>query len=135
MAIDKLEIKISKDSANNDASLESMSLEVANAFLTVVDAFTKIVQHTPNHDNLKIGVDGNSVSTSIYGAEVDVIKNDFVKVMSRQTSDGEIVEPWRNIQTLFQRNGLTYSAMFTTDDRETDMQIYFSSQFAIGHFA
>ncbi|SDS97741.1 hypothetical protein SAMN05216490_2218 [Mucilaginibacter mallensis] len=119
MSIDKLEIAIVKDSDQKDAELESMNLEVVEAFSILIQSLTKIIQNSPNKANLKVRVSKGSVRATIEGVGITEIRNNYLQVVHKQTSDKTIVEPWRDLQKLIQKNGLTYSSELTVDGQKT----------------
>jgi hypothetical protein len=117
----KLEIKIIKDSKKDDAELHAMSLEVAKAFLTIVDSVTKIIEQIPDNENLKINIKSGSVTLLVEGDGIDILQKDFLDVIEKGSTDKLMVEPWRNIQNLFRNNGLQYEATISTDKVQTSI--------------
>lgn len=117
----KLEIKIIKDSNKDDANLHAMSLEVAKAFLILVESVTQIVEQTSNNKDLRINVENGSVALSVEGNGVETLQKDFLEVIENGSTDKLLVEPWRKIQSLFLTNGLQYSATISTTKRQTSV--------------
>lgn len=113
------EIKIVKDSHKNDADVHSMSLEVAKAFLVLVESVTKIIENTPNNENLRINVKKGSVKLLIQGDGVESLQETFLDVINKGSVDKLLVDSWRTMQSLFKQNGLEYEAVIYTDQKLT----------------
>jgi len=112
------EIRIVKDSSKNEAKLHAMSLEVAKSFLVLVEAVTKIVENTPNNENLTINITEGSVKLLVEGDGVEQLQEDFLNVVKGST-DKVLVDSWRRMQTLFKNNGLEYEAIISTSIKKT----------------
>jgi hypothetical protein len=112
MTQNKLEIKILKDSGENDVSLMAMTLEAAKAFLIIVESITKIVELTPNNEQPKIQITSGSAVVTIEGEMIEEIKQEFDQILKSQSSQKELVEQWRRVQKVFAANGLHYEANF-----------------------
>lgn len=123
MSKNKLEVKILKDSKDAKADLDSMPLEVANAFLVLLQSFTRIGELSASKKDVKISVTKGSVAISMEGTYVEKINNNFNEVVENKSTDKELVEQWRNIQSLFSSNGLSYEAFFYTKEN-TKVGIY-----------
>lgn len=121
MGINKFEISIERDSDNNDAKLDAMSVEVAKAFLVLVESLTKIVENSPNSNTLKIEVHKGSVRVGISGIGLTEVKNTFIQVSNNQSSDQVAVASWRNIQKLLKSNHLAYKEDAVVDDQKLNL--------------
>lgn len=96
-----------------------MSLEVAKAFLVLVDSVTKIVENTPNNDHLRISVQEGSVELLVQGEGVETLQDTFLNVIKNGSADKSLVESWRTMQNLFKQNGLEYEAVIQTSKKRT----------------
>lgn len=121
MSQNKLEIKILKDSNENDVSLKAMTLEAAKAFLIIVESITKIVELTPNNEQAKIQITSGSAVVAIEGEMIQEIKQEFDQILKSQSSQKELVEQWRRIQGIFAANGLHYEANFFQQGEKTSI--------------
>lgn len=117
MADNKLEFKITHDVDNNVVHLNEMSLEVAIAFVTLIQSVTKIVELTPKNKELKISVTKGSAAVSIEGTQVKSLEKSFQDIVERKSNNKELVIQWRKIQTLFTSNGIHYQANFYSDNQ------------------
>jgi hypothetical protein len=113
------EIKIVKDSHKNEADVHSMSLEVAKAFLILVESVTKIIENTPNNENLRIDVKKGSVKLLVQGDGIERLQESFLSIVNRGSADKLLVDSWRTMQNLFKQNGLEYEAIISTDQKQT----------------
>ena len=118
MSPDKIEIAIIKDSKKNDAELQSMSLEVARAFLVLAESLTTIAELTPNNQNLTINITPGSVRMAVEGAVVARINKNFQQIVDNNSTDKDLIAPWRNMQSVFQKNGLEYSAIMFLNNQQ-----------------
>ena len=121
MATNRLELKIIKDSNNIDTDLESLSFAEAKAFAIMLDAAAKIIELTPDNENLKIEIKKGSACVLIEGQQLDYIDSILDKIVTNQSTD-KLVEPIRKLQTLFSANSLQYSGKLSTTSR--DISIY-----------
>jgi hypothetical protein len=115
----KFEIRIKKDSLKQEVHVLSMSLEVAKAFLVLVDSVTKIVENTPNNEQLRISVKEGSVELLVQGEGIEILQNTFLNVIKKGSADKPLVESWRTMQNLFKQNGLEYEAVIQTKSKTT----------------
>lgn len=109
----KIEFKILKDKNGNDIDLRNMSLPSTRAFLILLRSLTNIVNLKTTKDvNIKI-LEGSAVVVA-EGADniIEEIEKDFNDVVNSKSVKKEVVENWREIQTLFKENGLEYEANF-----------------------
>ena len=112
MAEPKLEFRIVRDVKDQKIQMDNMSVDVSNALLIILKATTRIVELTPNHKNIRICVKEGSAVVSIQGTAVEAVQKQFTQIVERKSSNKELVEEWRNIQTLFTSNGIQYEAAF-----------------------
>lgn len=112
MADNRLEFKITHDLDNKDVQLENMSLEIAQAFVVLIQSVAGIVELTPKNKNLKISIRKGSAVVCVEGPEVKILEKRFKQVIENKSSNGELVKKWRNIQTLLSNNGIGYEANF-----------------------
>lgn len=115
----KFEIKILKDSKKRDTDVNAMSLEVAKAFVVLVDSVTGIVENTPDNNDLTINIEQGSVRLLVEGNGVERLQKNFIDVITVGSVDKPLVESWRNMQSLFKKNGLTYEATISTKEKKT----------------
>lgn len=101
--------------------MDNMSVDVSNALLTILKATTRIVELTPNHKNIRICVKEGSAVVSIQGPAVEAVQKQFTQIVERKSSNKELVEEWRNIQTLFTSNGIQYEAAFKVGSTSTSI--------------
>ena len=112
MSQNRLEIKITKDINDSDVSISAMSLRAAQSFLILFESITKIVELTPNHEEIKIQISSGSVVMAAEGEKIVRAKKEFEKIIQNKSSNKELVEQWRRIQSVFTANGLQYEANF-----------------------
>ncbi|WP_316845532.1 hypothetical protein [Pedobacter psychrodurus] len=116
MSTDKLEFKITKDAKGNDIEFDNLTTDSANSLILILQSMRDILSITPGAGNLKIQLVRGSVGVQVPGpAEViEHFHSDFENVLDKKETNGEIVAPWRQLQNLFQANGLSYEANFHT---------------------
>lgn len=117
----KLEFRIVRDQNDQKIHMDNMSVEVSNALLTILTATTRIVELTPNHKNIRICVKEGSAVVSIQGPGVDSVQKQFTQIVERKSSNKALVEEWRNIQSLFSKNGIQYEAAFKIGNSSTSI--------------
>jgi hypothetical protein len=115
----RLEIKVIKDSKANDIDLSALSLEAAQSFLVIFESLTKIVALTPGHKGIKIQIKSGSAVVAAEGEKISQTKKEFQKILESKSTNKELVEQWRNIQSLFSANGLQYEAAFFEKGQKT----------------
>lgn len=114
MSEEKLEFKITKDANGNDIELTNLSVEATNSLILMLQSMTEIISNTPGAENAKIQVVKGS-ATVVTVASAEIIQNfqeGFQNVLDKKETNANIVAPWRQLQNLFQANGLTYEANF-----------------------
>lgn len=114
MSENKVEFKILKDSKQSDIRLSDMSLDASKALKTLLEALTKIVEHTPDHENMRLNISEGSAVVAAVGTDrqiTDMQKN-FEKVANSDSTNNELVKAWRDVQGLVSRNGLAYEISF-----------------------
>ena len=121
MAEPKLEFRIVRDIKDQKIQMDNMSVDVSNALLIILKATTRIVELTPNHKNIRICVKEGSAVVSIQGTAVEAVQKQFTQIVERKSSNKELVEEWRNIQTLFTTNGIQYEAAFKVGTSSTSI--------------
>jgi hypothetical protein len=117
----KLEFKVIRDSKDNDVELNSMSVEAAQAFLILAESVTRIIELTPNNEELRIQIKKGSATVAVSGGEVETVAKDFTTIVNSKSTDKGLVEQWRKIQTLFAKNGLQYEANIYTRDETIEV--------------
>ena len=127
MAESRLEFKIIHDTENKNVHLDQMSLEVAKAFVVLIQSVTSIVELTPKNKELKISVKKGSAMICLEGTEVNVVEKKFRQIIENKSSDAELVRQWRNIQELFSNNGLGYEASFYHKNAKVEILDYLKS--------
>jgi phosphohistidine swiveling domain-containing protein len=115
----RLEIKVIKDSRSRDIDINAMSLEAARSFLTIFESLTRIVELTPDSESVKIQVTSGSAVVAAQGEKISKAKKEFDKILENKSTNKELVEQWRKIQTLFTANGLHYEAAFNEKGKIT----------------
>ena len=115
----RLEIKITKDVNERDVNLRAMSLQAAQSFLILFESVTKIVELTPDNKEIKIQITSGSAVVAAEGNTIAKAHKEFEKVLNNQSSNKELVEQWRRIQSVFIANGLHYEANFYNDGLRT----------------
>lgn len=113
----KLEFKVIKDSKDNRVELDSMSVEAAQAFLILAESVTRIIELTPNNEELRIQIKKGSAAVIVSGDRVETIAESFTTIVNSKSTDKALVEQWRKIQTLFTKNGLQYEANIYTKNQ------------------
>ena len=124
MTEEKLEFKITKDANGNDIELTNLSVEATNSLISLLQSMKEIISNTPGAENAKIQVVKGS-ATVMTVAPTEVIQNfqdDFQNVLNKQETNPNIVAPWRQLQNLFQGNGLTYEANFYTKAKKVSIE-------------
>jgi hypothetical protein len=109
----KLEFKIIKDNKGNNIDLNNMSLASTQAFLTLLQSLTNIVNvKSPKDVNIRI-LKGSAVLVAEGDdAVIAGIEQDFDDVLNRKSAKRYVVENWREIQNLLKDDGLQYEANF-----------------------
>lgn len=115
----RLEIKITKDINEKDIDLKAMSLRAAQSFLLLFESITKIVELTPENKEIKIQITSGSAVIAAEGETVTKAKKEFEKILENKSTNKELVEQWRRIQTVFTANGLQYEANFFVKGERT----------------
>lgn len=108
----KLEFKINTGPNNQKIDISSMSLKDAQTFVIIIEALTKIVENTPENENLKIKIDKGSLVAAVEGDNVVLINNDYNEVINNNSFNGGLVSGWRSIHKVFYQNGYTFDANF-----------------------
>lgn len=123
MTENKLEFIINKDSANNKVELDGMSVEAAAAFSVLLNSMIKIVRLNADNEGLKIQIKSGSAVLIAEGteAQIEEIQENFNEIISFKSANKQLVSEWRNIQKLFQANGLDYEAHIYTKDSKTSI--------------
>jgi len=116
---DHFEIRIIKDSNKIDADVHSMSLEVAKAFLVLVESVTKIIENTPDNKSLRINIKKGSVKLLVEGEGIESMQKSFLNIVNKGSADKLLVDSWRTMQNLFKQNGLEYEAIISTNQKQT----------------
>lgn len=116
MSEEKLEFKITKDAKGNDIELTNLSVEATNSLILMLQSMKDIIVNTPGAENAKIQVvKGSATVMTIAPPEViQSFQEDFQNVLDKKETNASIVAPWRQLQNLFQANGLRYEANFYT---------------------
>jgi hypothetical protein len=117
----KLEFKITHDVQDQKVNMGDMSIEVSHALLTLLKAMTRIVELTPNNKNLRICVKQGSAVVSIQGTSVETVQKNFSQIVKKKSSNKDLIEEWRRIQTLFSTNGIRYEAAFFEGNKSTSI--------------
>jgi hypothetical protein len=123
MALDKLEISITKSKDGSDPSFSAMSLDESKAFIILLETLTKITELSGDKESIKIEVRPGSLVAAAHGPAEDmaVIYEGFNEVSDFNSSDKELVGTWRLLQNLISKNGLTYEASFTSNNQKIDI--------------
>jgi hypothetical protein len=112
MSQTRLEIRIVKDANEKNIDLKAMSLQAAHSFLLLFESITKIAELTPENKEIKIQVTSGSAVIAAQGEGVSKAKEEFDRILENKSTNKELVEQWRRIQTVFVTNRLTYEASF-----------------------
>ena len=115
----RLEIKILKDTNNAHIDINAMSLRASQALVTLLDSLTKIIELTPDHKNIKIQITSGSAIIAAEGEKIAKTKSELEKIFENKSTNKELVEQWRRIQTVFCSNGLQYDASFYEKGKKT----------------
>jgi hypothetical protein len=115
----RLEIKITKDINEKDVNIKAMTLEAAQSFLVLFESITRIVELTPNHKEIKIQITSGSAVIAAEGDKITKTKKEFEKILENKSTNKELIEQWRRIQTVFAANGLQYEASFYEKGKKT----------------
>jgi hypothetical protein len=121
MSENKFEIRITADAEGNETKLRAMSLKESKAFVVLLNAMTKIVERTKDHDKLTINVREGSAAVAIHGDRVDAVLEHFVDIKESKSGNAEMVDAFRDIQNIFRLNGLSYTAEFDLAGEVTDV--------------
>jgi hypothetical protein len=112
MSQSRLEIKITKDVSEKDVDINAMSLQAAQSFLLLFESITKIIELTPDNNDIKIQITSGSAVIAADGEKVAKVKHEFDKILENKSTNKELVEQWRRVQSVFAANGLQYEANF-----------------------
>lgn len=116
MSENKLELKITTDSEKSSTDLAAMSLAEAKAFVIMIDAVTKIIEFTPNNENLTIEIKKGSACVIAHGENLTYVDSLLDEILSNKSTNS-LVEPLRELQKLFLNNGLHYEAELEINDK------------------
>lgn len=124
MTEEKLEFKITKDANGNDIELDNLSIEATNSLISILHSMKDILSNTPGAENLKIQLVKGCVGIQTPGPAnvIEHFHNDFLNVLDKKETNSDIVTPWRQIQSLFKANGLTYEANFYTKSQKISVE-------------
>lgn len=111
----RLEIKIIKDVNEKNIDLKAMSLRAAQSFLLLFESVTKIVELTPDNKEVEIQVTSGSAVIAAEGEPITKAQEEFEKILENKSTNKEIVEQWRRIQSVFTENGLQYEGNFVVN--------------------
>jgi phosphohistidine swiveling domain-containing protein len=112
MSQPRLEIRITKDASLNDIDIQAMSLKAAQSFLILLQSVTRIVELTPNNDEITLEIKPGSVVLAAEGKQLKNVRAEFEKILDNKSTNKDLVDQWRKIQSLFTANGLQYDACF-----------------------
>jgi uncharacterized protein YlzI (FlbEa/FlbD family) len=114
----KLELKITTDSNGREIDLSNLSIVAAKSLNQILDSLIKIVEATPEGNDLRIKVVRGSATVIAEGVDsiINRIETDFLAVADNKSVNKDIVHNWRNIQSLISRNGLNYEVNFYSRD-------------------
>lgn len=118
---DKLEFRITHDTKDQKIEMDNMTIEVSKALTAILQATTRIVELTPNNKKLRICVKEGSAVVSMQGPVVESVQKQFNQILEKKSSNKELIEEWRSIQTLFSNNGITYEASFRIKNSVTSI--------------
>ncbi|RYF26664.1 MAG: hypothetical protein EOO42_00830 [Flavobacteriales bacterium] len=124
MSEEKLEFKITKDAKGNDIELDNLSIEATNSLILILNSMKDILSNTPGAENLKIQLVQGCVGIQTPGPAniIELFHNDFQNVLEKKATNSDIITPWRQIQSLFKENGLTYEANFYTKTKKISVE-------------
>ncbi len=114
MTEEKLEFKITKDANGKDIELTNLSVEATESLILLLQSMKDIIANTPGAENVKIQVVKGSatVMTMASSDVIQIFQEDFHNVLDKKETNPDKVAPWRQLQSLFKANGLTYEANF-----------------------
>jgi hypothetical protein len=119
----KLELKITTDGNGKEIDITNLSLTAAKSLNEMLFSLIKIAEETPNGNDLRIKVVPGSAVVIAEGEDtiLEKVKGDFLEVTENKSTNREIVQYWRNIQSLISKNGLNYEVNFykTQSDKES----------------
>lgn len=119
MSENRLEIKVTKDANSKDIDITALSLEAAKSFLVIFESITKIVELTPDSRGVKIQITSGSAVVTAEGKTIAHAKKEFDNILESKSTNKELVDQWRKIQSLFAANGLQYEAAFFEKGKKT----------------
>lgn len=123
MSSGKLELKITKDQHGKKTELTSLSVKETEALVTILNAVVSLVKEVPDAENMSISVEEGSAAVVAQGNnnQIEKLFNDFEDVINFESTQKSIVEPWKNIQSLFLANGLHYEANFHKNNNVSEI--------------
>lgn len=133
MALDKLEFKIIKEADGSDIDLSKLSLKATESLIILLESMKTIISNTPGGEDVKIQVIKGSARVITEAPEeiISSVLDGYERVITKSETNADIVAPWRQLQNLFQANGLVYDAFFTTKThtRSLEKEIKKSKEF------
>ena len=107
MSKNTLELKIVADSNDKKTELSALSLAEAKAFIVLIEAVTKIVELSPDNENIKIEIKEGSACVVAEGEGIAYVDNLLNDILNNKSSDN-LVTPLRDLQNLFHNNSIKY---------------------------
>lgn len=123
MPENKIEFIIHRDSDNQQVALNSLSIEAASALKVLLENVTEIAKLNPEYADVKIQLLPGSAVVAIEGTgqQIASINANLDSVINHDTEDKDLVEKWRNIQSLFVANGLHYEVNVIRNGQRTEV--------------
>ncbi len=122
MAENKFVLRITKDANGQDIDIKAMSLETVKKFMVLAEAFTKIVELTPNNQKITLSITGNSIGMVAEGEDVKTMKEQYEKAKEGDMQVRSLFQPYNAIQSLISANGYEFEAIQFTDGEEKSIQ-------------
>lgn len=118
----KLEFKVVRDGNGNKVTLENMTLAATDAVIKLLKNITSIVTTRTAKDAIfKITEGSATVTAEAPDVVMEKIEKDFNDIIAGKATDKNLVDHWREIQTLFKANGLQYEASFYRGSNRRDL--------------
>ncbi|PRD56748.1 hypothetical protein [Sphingobacterium gobiense] len=132
MSSDRFEFKILKDKDGSETDLKGMSLTESKAFLVLLNSVVTLAENINLDSSYEIKIERGSACVAIEGTDLNPLISEYDKILENRSNNYEAVTAFRNIQSLFWENGLTYLSRYRTADfEETNVydKIYNSKTF------
>lgn len=112
MSADRFEFKINYDKDGTKTDLKvGLSLSESKALVVLLESMISIAENSSNKiGDYIIKVEKGSVAVAVESPDLSYLGDEIHNILNNTSKETEIVQAFRNVQNLFNKNGLTYSS-------------------------